>query len=184
MTVLAIFALPAMIFCWGFFPVAMALMGKADVVTALRAGLVPGLLGSVMAFYFWFNAASFGGGVFTQVYYLVGTILGAAAAAFLLVGFTGFTFKEPTCMPCTAWVVNFVGVILFILGAYAMYYFQTTIKSGAYYTPGLVAGFAVLLFGVCCLITGFSVLGKIKGAWGIMAIVAINFIIAMWLLMG
>jgi hypothetical protein len=87
-------------------------------------------------------------------------------------------------MPCTAWVVNFVGVILFILGAYMMYYFQTTIKSGAYYTPGLVGGLGVILFGICCLVTGFSVLGKIKGAWGIMAIVAINFIIAMWLLIA
>jgi len=182
MTVLAILAWPVLIFVWAFFPTAVALMGKADVPTALRAGLVPGILGSVMAFYFWIQAATLSG-AFMQIYYTTATVLGVASAGFLLVGFTGFMFKGE-CMGCTAWVVNFVGISLLILGAYLMYYFQVTVGSGPYQTPGLIAGLGVLFFGIQCLVTGFSVLGKIKGAWGVMAIVAINFIIAMWLLIG
>jgi hypothetical protein len=86
-------------------------------------------------------------------------------------------------MACVANVVNFVGIALLILGAYLMYFLDVTI-GGPFATPGLIGGFGVFLFGVCCLITGLSVLGKMKGAWGIMAIVAINFIIALYLLIA
>jgi hypothetical protein len=58
-----------------------------------------------------------------------------------------------------------------------MYLFQALI-------PGLVAGLAVLLFGIACLATGYSVLGKLKGGWYILGIVAINFILAFYLLVG
>jgi hypothetical protein len=58
-----------------------------------------------------------------------------------------------------------------------MYLFQALI-------PGLVAGLQVLLFGIAALAAGYSVLGKLKGGWYILGVVAINFILSFYLLVG
>jgi len=165
MTVLAVLTWPIMVFVFGFLPAGLALIGKADVPAALRAGIIPGIIGLIMAFWFWMAPD-----------YVVSFILGAAAMAFLAVGFSGFVFKAEA-LPTVAHIVNYTGIILVILGLYVMYLFQALI-------PGLVAGLAVLLFGIACLATGYSVLGKLKGGWYILGIVAINFILAFYLLMG
>jgi hypothetical protein len=172
MTSLALLAWPLLTFVFGFFPISLALMGKADVPMALRAGVVPGIFGSIMAFVFWTEFSN-------PVFLIVGTILGAAATAFLIVGISGFIFKAE-CLSCVAWVVNFTGIILLILGAYVMYAFSGYL---VYLTEGMVAGLAVFLFGIAALAAGLSVLGKMKGAWVIMAVVVINFIICFYLLL-
>jgi hypothetical protein len=167
MTVLAVLAWPILTFVLGFFPASLALMGKADVPMALRAGIIPGIFGAIMAFWFWSVATP---------NYIVATILGTAASAFLLVGISGFLFKAE-CLPCVAWVVNFVGIILLILGLYVMYLFMALLA-------GLVAGLAVFIFGIACLVTGYSVLGKFKGGSTLLGLVVINFILAFYLLIA
>ncbi|MBM5805891.1 MAG: hypothetical protein FJZ49_07525 [Candidatus Verstraetearchaeota archaeon] len=167
MTLLAVLAWPLMVFVFGFLPVALALMGKADVPAALKAGIIPGIIGTIMAFYFFTAAAP---------NYVVALILGMAGMAFLAVGFSGFVFK-PEGLPTVANLVNFVGVILVILGVYVIYLFMAL-------TEGMVAGLAVLLFGVAALASGYSVLGKFKGGTTILAVVVINFILALYLLMA
>lgn len=163
-------AWPLLTFVFGFLPIGLALNGKADVPAALRTGIIPGIIGAIMAFYFW----TIGGFTFD----VVSLILGAAAMAFLAVGFAGFVFKAEA-LPTIAHVVNYTGVILVILGLYVMYLFMTPTVIG-----GLVAGLEVLLFGIACLASGYSVLGKIKGSWYILGIVAINFILSFYLLVG
>jgi len=167
MTLLAVLTWPLMMFVFGFFPIALALMGKADVPAALKAGIIPGIFGTIMAFFFFTAAAP---------NYVVAFILGMASAAFLAVGFAGFVFK-PEGLPTVANIVNFVGIILVILGLYVIYLFMAL-------TEGMVAGLAVLLFGIACLAAGYSVLGKFKGGTTILGIVVINFILALYLLMA
>jgi hypothetical protein len=165
MTVLAVLTWPMMVFVFGFLPIGLALIGKADVPAALRTGIIPGIIGAIMAFWFWMAPD-----------YVVSLILGAAAMVFLAVGFAGFVFKAEA-LPTIAHLVNYTGVILVILGLYVMYLFQALI-------PGLVAGLQVLLFGIAALAAGYSVLGKLKGGWYILGVVAINFILSFYLLVG
>ena len=177
MTLLAILAWPVMMFVFGFFPVAMALMGKADVPTALKAGIIPGIFSTIMAFYFWTVAETLTAApAFMLAYHCVALILGMGASAFLAVGFVGFLFKAEA-MPITANIVNFVGIILIILGLYVVYYFMALL-------PAVVAGLAVFLFVVACLAAGYSVLGKFKGGTTILGIVVINFLLALYLLVA
>jgi len=164
---------PMMVFVFGFLPIGLALIGKADVPAALRTGIIPGIIGAILAFYF-FEAGGFAFGAF----HVVAFILGVAAMAFLAVGFAGFVFKAEA-LPTIAHVVNYTGVILVILGLYVMYLYMTPQVLG-----GLVAGLQVLLFGIAALAAGYSVLGKIKGGWYILGIVAINFILSFYLLVA
>lgn len=161
---------PMLTFVFGFVPIGLALIGKADVPAALRTGIIPGIVGAIMAFFFWTT-----GGFTLDV---VSLILGAAAMVFLAVGFAGFVFKAEA-LPTVAHLVNYTGIILVILGLYVMYLFMTPQVIG-----GLVAGLQVLLFGIAALAAGYSVLGKIKGGWYILGIVAINFILSFYLLMA
>jgi hypothetical protein len=174
---------PLMMFVFGFFPIAMALRGKGDLVTALKFGIIPGIFGFVLTYFFFtFASTSIFGAlsvVHPAIYALevVGFILAMASAAFVAVGITGFTFK-PEAAPITAHVVNFVGVLLVILGLFVAYWYTQLPFISMY-----VAALMVILFGVACLVAGYSVLGKMKGGGDIiLGIVVINTILAFVLL--
>jgi hypothetical protein len=180
-----------MMFVFGFFPISMALRGKGDVVTALKFGIIPGIFGFVLTYYFFSTAnnvllpqivaALLGSqpvsttvAVATQLYavQVVAFILGMASAAFTAVGITGFTFK-PEAAPLTANVVNLVGIFLVILGIFVGYWYTFL----PFYTV-LIAALMVVLFGVACLLAGYSVLGKIKGGDALLGIVFVNGLLA------
>lgn len=182
---------PLLMFVFGFFPIAMALRGKADMVAALKFAIIPGIFGFTLATYFFTVAnnvllpnivyALLGTqpvattlAVNTQVYavQVVAIILGLASAAFVAVGITGFYFK-PEAAPITANVVNFVGILLVILGIFVGYWHYQLPFDEVY-----IAAAMVFLFGVACLVAGYSVLGKIKGGTPLLAIVVLNGILA------
>jgi hypothetical protein len=182
-----------MMFVFGFFPIAMALRGKGDLVTALKFGIIPGIFGFLLTYYFFTTANNvllpqivttlLGGGSMASLLSLntalyavqaVAFILAMASAAFVAVGITGFTFK-PEAAPITAWVVNFVGILLVILGIFVAYW-HTNLPFNEVY----IAGLMVILFGIACLVAGFSVLGKMKGGGNIiLGIVAINALLSL-----
>lgn len=186
---------PLFMFVFGFFPIAMALRGKADMVAALKFAIIPGVFGFTLATYFFTTAnnvllpnivyALLGTqpvattvAVSTQLYavQVVALILGLASAAFVAVGITGFYFK-PEAAPITAHVVNFVGILLVILGIFVGYWY-TMLP----FNETLIAALMVVLFGVACLVSGYSVLGKMKGGTILLAIVAIQAILALVIL--
>ncbi len=176
-------------FVFGFFPLSLALLGKADMVASLKFAIVPGIFGFMMATYFFTTAnnvllptivqtllgANTSLAAVAQNLYavqVVAIILGLASAAFVCVGITGFYFK-PEAAPVTAWVVNFTGILLIILGIFVGYWHTYLAFNEVY-----IAAAMVFLFGVACLVAGFSVLGKMKGGYPLLAIVVINFLLA------
>ncbi|MGA2573145.1 MAG: hypothetical protein ABSF36_02905 [Candidatus Methanomethylicaceae archaeon] len=180
---------PLLMFVFGFFPLSLALLGKADMVASLKFAIVPGIFGFMMATYFFTTAnnvllptivqtllgANTSLAAVAQNLYavqVVAIILGLASAAFVCVGITGFYFK-PEAAPVTAWVVNFTGILLIILGIFVGYWHTYLAFNEVY-----IAAAMVFLFGVACLVAGFSVLGKMKGGYPLLAIVVINFLLA------
>lgn len=197
MDIFVFLILPLMAFVYGFFPISLALMGygKSDLVTSLKFAAVPGVVGLIITYYFYSVANNAllttivgvltGGSsmstltaVGTAVYpvEVVAIILGLASMGFLMVGITGFTFK-PEAATVTAYVVNFVGIMLLILAGFVAYWYQFLP-----FTQMYIAAFMVFLLGIACLLAGFSVLGKVKGGAGILGIVVINTILAFVLL--
>jgi hypothetical protein len=180
---------PLLMFVFGFFPIEEALRGKGDMVAALKFAIIPGVVGMILATYFFTIAnntllptivqALLGAsvpltGIATNLYavQVVAIVLGLASSAFIAVGITGFYFK-PEAAPVTANVVNFVGILLIILSIFIGYWHANLAFNEVY-----IAAVMVFLFGVACLVAGYSVLGKIKGGMPLLAIVVLNGILA------
>jgi hypothetical protein len=197
MDIFVFLVLPLMTFVFGFLPISLALMGygKADLVTALKFAVVPGVVGLILT-WFYYNLSNTAllttvvgvltGSVSMDTLVSIGTavypvevvaiVLGLASMAFLMVGITGWTFK-PEAASVTAHIVNFVGIMLIILGAFVGYWYMFLPFYALY-----IAAAMVFLLGIACLLAGFSVLGKVKGGAGILGIVVINTILAFVLL--
>lgn len=159
---LEVAAWPVLAYVFGFLLVAAALLGKGDLSTALKSGMIVGIVTTIQAMIVW----SAGGG------YVTATVLGIAGMAFILCGIAGF-YKVDT--PTVGIILLFTGILLLILGAHVM------ILAGLVFNPLFVNGLAVLLFGFACFGSASQITDKIGANAGgviVLLICIINTILA------
>jgi len=163
---LEIAAWPLLAFVFGFLPVGAGLLDKADVPTALKVGMIVGIVTTIQAFIAWALLGD----------YITATVLGIAGMTFLTGGIAGFYKVD---MPTVGQLLLFTGTILLVLGIYVMNVAAWAMGSV------FVLGLAVLLFGVACWAGGSAVLEKIGATVGggtVLTVCVINFILAFVLL--
>lgn len=161
-------AWPILANVFGFYLVGAGLLGKADIPTALKSGMIVGIVVVIQAFIAYALLGDF----------VTATVLGIAGMTWMVIGIAGFHKVD---MASVAQLVLYVGIILLILGIYVMN------LGGWVLGPTLVLGLAVFLLGVACWGAGPAVLGKIRAAAGgsiVLTVCAIDFILAFVLLLN
>jgi len=173
-----ILALPLFAAVLGFVPIGLALMGKADLKTACKIGLMVGivlLLSAIMIYGFGMDLQALGAADDATLMYMVAAILGVGSLAFLTLGLFGVTDIAYANLPTVASVILYVGLFFLIAGAYA-----------ATQLALVVTGVVIILLGIKAILGGLAGYGKIGAGsgQGIMLLVLVNTVLCLTILIG